>query len=155
MQFFELWRKSMNFGYVTFLSTDSYLKRVLVLNYSLCQVNSKYHVNCMVTKNISKKSLRILKQMNIKTIKIKSIKISKELRDSVKDKNFEHWNNAWNKLNVFRLTKFDKIIYLDGDTLIRRDILEMYEYPFNDNYGPIRFLPEPDPAHARPYCRHH
>lgn len=27
-----------------------------------------------------------------------------------------------------------RIIYLDGDTLIRRDILEMYEYPFNDNY---------------------
>ena len=27
-----------------------------------------------------------------------------------------------------------RIIYLDGDTLIRKDILEMYEYPFNDNY---------------------
>ena len=27
-----------------------------------------------------------------------------------------------------------RMIYLDGDTLIRKDILEMYEYPFNDNY---------------------
>ena len=27
-----------------------------------------------------------------------------------------------------------RIIYLDGDTLIRKDILDMYNYPFNDNY---------------------
>ena len=27
-----------------------------------------------------------------------------------------------------------RMIYLDGDTLIRKDILEMYEYPFNDCY---------------------
>ena len=29
---------------------------------------------------------------------------------------------------------FERIIYLDGDTLIRKDISEMYNYPFNDNY---------------------
>ena len=28
----------------------------------------------------------------------------------------------------------DRIIYLDGDTLIRKDIYEMYNCPFNDNY---------------------
>jgi len=28
----------------------------------------------------------------------------------------------------------ERIIYLDGDTLIRKDIWEMYNYPFNDNY---------------------
>ena len=29
---------------------------------------------------------------------------------------------------------YKRIIYLDGDTLIRKDISEMYNYPFNDNY---------------------
>ena len=28
----------------------------------------------------------------------------------------------------------ERIIYIDGDTLIRKDIYEMYQYPFNDNY---------------------
>jgi len=28
----------------------------------------------------------------------------------------------------------ERIIYLDGDTLIRKDIWEMYNYPFNNNY---------------------
>ena len=27
-----------------------------------------------------------------------------------------------------------RMIHLDGDTLIRKDVLEMYNYPFNDNY---------------------
>ena len=27
-----------------------------------------------------------------------------------------------------------RIIHLDGDTLIRKDLLEMYNFPFNDNY---------------------
>ena len=27
-----------------------------------------------------------------------------------------------------------RIIYIDGDTLIRKDIFEMYDYPFNGNY---------------------
>ena len=29
---------------------------------------------------------------------------------------------------------FERIIYLDGDTLIRKDLSEMYNYPFNGNY---------------------
>ena len=32
------------------------------------------------------------------------------------------------------LPNLERIISLDGDTLIRKDISEMYNYPFNDNY---------------------
>jgi lipopolysaccharide biosynthesis glycosyltransferase len=34
----------------------------------------------------------------------------------------------------FLFPDLNRIIYLDGDTLIRKDISEMYNYPFNDNY---------------------
>ena len=38
----------------------------------------------------------------------------------------------------------ERIIYLDDDTLIRKDIWEMYNYPFNNNYilGNPFFVPE-------------
>ena len=32
------------------------------------------------------------------------------------------------------LPNLERIIFLDGDTLIRKNILEMYNYPFNNNY---------------------
>ena len=34
----------------------------------------------------------------------------------------------------FIFPDYERMIYLDGDTLIRKDIFEMYNYPFNDNY---------------------
>ena len=34
----------------------------------------------------------------------------------------------------FMFPDYERMIYLDGDTLIRHDILEMYTYPFGDNY---------------------
>ena len=34
----------------------------------------------------------------------------------------------------FIFPEFERMIYLDGDTLIRKDIYEMYNCPFNDNY---------------------
>ena len=34
----------------------------------------------------------------------------------------------------FLFPDYERMIYLDGDTLIRKDILEMFTYPFNDNY---------------------
>ena len=34
----------------------------------------------------------------------------------------------------FMFPDYERMIYLDGDTLIRKDILEMFECPFNDTY---------------------
>ena len=34
----------------------------------------------------------------------------------------------------FMFPDYERMIYLDGDTLIRKDILEMYRCPFNDTY---------------------
>ena len=34
----------------------------------------------------------------------------------------------------FMFPDYERMIYLDGDTLIRHDIWEMYNYSFNDNY---------------------
>ena len=34
----------------------------------------------------------------------------------------------------FMFPEYERMIYLDGDTLIRKDILEMFNYPFNDTY---------------------
>ena len=38
----------------------------------------------------------------------------------------------------------ERMIHLDGDTLIRKDVLEMYNYHFNNNYilGFPFYLPE-------------
>jgi lipopolysaccharide biosynthesis glycosyltransferase len=55
-------------------------------------------------------------------------------------KNYRSWFGG-NKTIYFKLllpfimNKLERIIYLDADTLIFKDILEMYNLPFNDNYA--------------------
>jgi lipopolysaccharide biosynthesis glycosyltransferase len=55
-------------------------------------------------------------------------------------KNYRAWFGG-NKTIYFKLllpfimNKLERIIYLDADTLIFKDILEMYNLPFNDNYA--------------------
>ena len=99
-------------SYITFLSTDDYLPGVLVLNYSLQQVNSQYPLACMVTKNVSRETIDKLEKHNISVIHIPDITIPDTIRRSVADVNFTHWNNAWDKLNIFNLSQFDKIIVI-------------------------------------------
>ncbi len=117
----------MKNSYITFLSTDNYLKGVLVLKYSLDVLNSKYPLYCMVTKDVSKNSLKTLKKFDVKIIKIKSIKISNKIRNSIVDKNFVHWNKVWDKLNVFRLTQFKKVVYLDSDMIVCKNIDHLFD----------------------------
>ena len=53
--------------------------------------------------------------------------------------NLKSWTNGtdcvyYKILLPIMFPNLKRMIYLDGDTLIRKDISEMYNYPFNDNY---------------------
>ena len=114
-------------AYITFLSTNNYLKGVMVLKRSLEKVDSKYPLYCMVTDNISKDNINALKKMGIKIININRIDISNEIRNSVTNINLSHWNNCWDKLNIFGLTQFEKVVYLDCDMLVIQNIDNLFE----------------------------
>ena len=54
-------------------------------------------------------------------------------------KNLRRWTDKtdcvyYKVILPLMFSDLERIIYLDGDTLIRKDIWEMYNYPFNDNY---------------------
>ena len=55
-------------------------------------------------------------------------------------KNYRSWSGGtksiyYKLLLPFIMNGLERIIYLDADTLIFKDILEMYNLPFNDNYA--------------------
>ena len=54
--------------------------------------------------------------------------------------NYRSWSGGtktiyYKLLLPFIMNELERIIYLDADTLIFKDILEMYNLPFNDNYA--------------------
>lgn len=117
----------MKYAYITLLNTEEYLNGVLVLNESLKIVNAKYPLIVAITDEISEGTQKLLNKRKIETIKIEKM----EVPEGIKEKNskgiFAHWSNTFDKLKIFELTEFDKLVFLDSDMYIRKNIDELFE----------------------------
>jgi glycogenin glucosyltransferase len=107
--------------YVTVLSTDNHLPGVLVLNEPLrmCKTNSRLHA--VVGKEVGDAARRMISRAGIPTIESRSIDIPDEIRAANAANDYrKHGVGVFDKLLSFSLSEFRKIVYIDGDILIRR-----------------------------------
>ena len=106
-------------SFVCVLSTDDYLEGVLVLDYNLKQLFTKYPLLCLINESISDRTKKILDYFGIKYKLINKVNYSSS--------SYERWNYTFDKLNVFSLTEYDKVVYLDSDFLILKDIDDLFK----------------------------
>ena len=120
--------------YVCVLSTDNYLEGILVLNENLKHLNSKYELLCLVNQKISEETKQILDYFNIEYKIVEAVEYNKEC----------WWKNTFDKLNIFSLIEYDKLVYLDSDLYIRDNIDHLFQIdkftmtndrPFSDLYN--------------------
>ena len=114
--------------YITLLSTDDFLIGVLMLNWSLKHVHAKFPLYVLCSKTISESSKSILSQYGIPYIQLIScITIDKTMVNT--DDGYEHWNHTFDKLYVWAQTQFDKVVYLDSDLQVIRNIDYLFNCP--------------------------
>lgn len=128
-------------AYVTVLSTAKYLDGVLLLNESLKRVNSKYPLYVVLSERISKEIEEDLVTRKIPTIRRKNICLMQDIIEKNKSREKDRWSYTFDKLNVFELTEFDKIVFLDSDIYVRKNIDLLFEKPhmsavIDKQYGP-------------------
>jgi lipopolysaccharide biosynthesis glycosyltransferase len=118
--------------YVTYLSNDRDYKGVLLLNYNLKKYNHNFNLSCIVLENVSSKVKNILFKSNIilhefilKDI-LADFKIYNDFCNHIIN------NHYYGKFLIFKLTNYDKIIYLDTDLLIKQNIDHLFSYDFNN-----------------------
>ena len=116
-----------NRAYVTLLSTDAYLMGVLLLNLMLKRVHSRYPLLVLCSDSLSKETLDILKKMHI-TYRLLREHISIEGVIQT-DSNQAHWSSTFDKLYIWTLTEFNKIVYIDSDMQILTNIDDLFEFP--------------------------
>lgn len=115
----------MNYAYVTVLSTDNYYKGVIALFESLRQTKPKYdNFVVVVNETISKDIIAKLESYNYTIILKNKIEVP-----FIKNGSYSYWENTFDKLNIFGLVEFDKIIYLDSDMYIAKNIDELFLKP--------------------------
>lgn len=122
-------------AFITLLSTEDYLDAVLVLNLSLRDVNSKYPLVCGVTESLKNNNYVInsLKKEGIRVEFIKNLTYNQGVIDKWKDHTVL---NTASKISLFDLKKYDKLVYIDADTLVVENIDDVMNYPDGAMIGP-------------------
>lgn len=132
------------YTYACVLSTNEYIDGLLVLNECLKRTKSKYKLLCIVTQYICKENLELLEAHNIE-YKVRDLIIDEECHDNREKYKF-------NIIDIFALTEYEKVVYLDLDLLINDNIDELFEYdsismfknPNNDLYNTGIIVLKPD-----------
>lgn len=116
--------------YVTLLSDASYLQGVLTLHYSLMQTYPAYPLLVLLNENASNHTQQALAQAKIPFKILPKLNYSEHSNQTMQQRGWPSaLNNTADKLSVFTLTEYDKVVYLDADMLVLKNIDYLFDYP--------------------------
>ncbi len=144
-------------AFITLLSSADYYDGVIVLKRSLQAVRSRYPFYCVLAANIDELIEGRLIKDGIQFVRLTQ-HVDTHSRISG-GSSFERWNNTFDKLQIWGLTQFEKIVFLDSDVLVMNNIDHLFDcepfsgvcagksYPGHDNWTGINsgvMVIEPD-----------
>ncbi|XP_059311200.1 putative UDP-glucuronate:xylan alpha-glucuronosyltransferase 5 [Lycium ferocissimum] len=110
-------------AYVTVLhSSEAYVCGAIALAQSIIQTNSTRDLVLLADDSISLKSLHGLRAAGWKIKKIKRIR-----SPHAQKKAYNEWN--YSKLRIWQLIEYDKVIFIDSDFVVFRNIDQFFSYP--------------------------
>lgn len=117
-------------AYVAVLSTDDFLDGVLVLKESLRLCRAQYPLHVAVGSKVSESVRRTLASAKLPQIALCSLDIPDYVLSANEQSDFHrHWVNVFDKLHVFSLCQFNKIVFIDCDVLVIRNIDDLFSKP--------------------------
>ena len=117
--------------YMTVLSNDKYVRGVKALKRSLRSVKSKYDLVVLIPEDKSDVLTELLKKARIPDAHCRVMTQPKMDVVYPSDVHFEqhYWEHTFFKLQVAKCDMFEKIVLLDSDMLIMRNIDDLFEKP--------------------------
>ncbi|KAJ4822636.1 hypothetical protein Tsubulata_039377 [Turnera subulata] len=110
-------------AYATVLhSSEAYVCGAIALAQSILQSNSTHDLVLLHDSSLSPKSLRGLRDAGWKTRQIQPIR-----SPFAKKGSYNEWN--YSKLRIWQLTDYDKVIFIDADLIVLKNIDKFFNYP--------------------------
>ncbi|ODQ68359.1 nucleotide-diphospho-sugar transferase [Nadsonia fulvescens var. elongata DSM 6958] len=114
--------------WTTLITNTAYLPGLLALDFSLKKVNSAYSLVALYTDTFSKEGHAALDCRGIPKIYVPYL-----LPTSHKDySNDIRFYDCWSKLQPFGLTQFERIVQLDSDMIVLKNMDELMDLPLNE-----------------------
>ena len=116
-------------AWVTLLTQPNYLVGVRTLRASLAAVRSRYPLVVMVTDGIDEQSRQLLADDGCVVREVEPLRPTGGLPGSYANARFAE---VWTKLAVWRLTEFERVVFLDADMLVIRNMDELFTLELAD-----------------------
>jgi glycogenin len=112
-------------AYATLLCSETYLPGVLALNQSLRRSGTAYPLVVAVSADFPVAAEAPLRQSGALVRRVsESSAISKEMIEGN-----GHWGPTFNKIHLFGLVEFSKLVYVDSDMMVLSNIDELFDRP--------------------------
>lgn len=113
-------------AYITYSCSDSYIPGIVALYKSLRSSGNTKDFIVMVTDDVTEKGKELLKNFDVKFFTVDKIHYTGDgtVLSRYKD-------NAWKmftKLNIWKQIEYKKLVYLDADVLVLKNIDDLFDY---------------------------
>ncbi|GAA5937422.1 glycosyltransferase family 8 protein [Sporobolomyces koalae] len=112
-------------AWVTLLTKTSYLQGCLVLHHTLERVGSKYPLVVFATPELPQEAREVLQRKGIRVRDIKYLEPPKDGKEL--DQHDHRFADTWTKLRCFEMTEYDRVVMLDSDMVVTRNMDELME----------------------------
>lgn len=114
--------------WTTLITNTKYLSGLLTLEYSLKKVGSKYPLVALYTDSFPEEGHAALKARNIpaKNIPYLLPSVSKEYTQDPR------FYDCWSKLAPFSLTEYDRVVQMDSDMMVLKDMDELMDIELDE-----------------------
>ena len=121
-----------NYSYVTLLTNDSYVYGVALLVETMKQTNTKYPLHVLIIDEVHAATIEILDQLGVTYEYVDVIPTPEDIYEH--NLKFEAnvaatWRNCWTKFRIFEQTQFNKIVFLDADIMILKNLDHLFDCP--------------------------
>ena len=111
---------------------DSYLPGILLLGSSIRKLMSKEYKKyitlcCMVTNDVSQEARGLISKIYDRVIDVEYLQIPATLIKHKNPNTQNTYSKTFTKLRIFEMTNYDKVLFLDSDTLVlKKDFFSLF-----------------------------
>lgn len=116
-------------SFITLLSTDNYYEGVLALQRQLKSLKSRYPLHCVLSTGVNSDIQKLLESSGISCIRLnkQAVKVDENTPAFQNNQCLSYWSFTFDKLCIWGLTQFEKLVFIDSDMLILSNLDSLFE----------------------------